>query len=102
MKKTLLITLQLLFLCQFAFAQDFITTWVPSIFGTGEQIRFDAITAGSVAYTWQTTDPTSPVTGSGTFTTGLVLISGIPTGETVKLSIQPQNFRRFKNNASSD
>ncbi len=91
MKKTLLITLQFLFFCQVALAQDFKTTWLTYV----GSISFGVTTTGPVSYTWQTLAPATPASGSGTFTGPNVTISGLPNVVEIQLSIQPQNFSRF-------
>ncbi|RYM32323.1 BspA family leucine-rich repeat surface protein [Brumimicrobium glaciale] len=100
--KTALLTLQFLFLFQVAKAQDFITTWEVRNTST---IKFDAVTTGTVSYTWQTVPPSAPATGSGTFIGSTVTLTGFPTGTflnptSVKLSIQPTNFESCKLNPS--
>lgn len=94
MKKNLLITLQFLFSCQVALAQDFKTTWLTYV----GNINFGVTTTGPVTYTWQTILPAAPASGSGTFTGPNVTISGLPNGVEIQLLIQPQNFSRFISN----
>ena len=83
---------------------DFITQWTfPS---ATTQIRFNALTeGGAVNYTW-TASP-SGNSGVGTFTrvtAGAVTLSGlnIVAGDTVVLSMAPQNLRRFYINSGAD
>jgi surface protein len=95
MTKTLFIALNLFFISHFAAAQDFITTWNMQYFTPITVISFQAVTTGPVDYTWQTLSPAAPLSGSGTFTSGTVSITGLPGGGLIRLSIQPQNFRRF-------
>ncbi len=87
--------IQFLLLCQLSFAQDFITKWIT--FNGATQISFNAVTTGTVSYTWQTVPPASPASGSGSFTGPNVNIGGFPSGVEVRLSIQPQNFKRISN-----
>ncbi|MFY8188696.1 MAG: BspA family leucine-rich repeat surface protein [Flavobacterium sp.] len=42
--------------------------------------------------------PAAPASGSGTFTSGNVVISGLPTQVSIQLSIAPQNFKRIRTN----
>ncbi|RAR47456.1 BspA family leucine-rich repeat surface protein [Flavobacterium lacus] len=94
MKNKITLTSLLLFLCLNAFAkQPFITTW-GSIFG-GTLISFEAVTTGPVAYSWVTLPPAAAASGSGTFEGTNVTIPGLPQGASIRLSIQPQNFKRF-------
>ncbi len=102
MKKIIFITLQLVFVCQLTVAQDFVTIWERQL-GTGAgsgNIVFNCQTAGTVSYTWQTLAPASLITGSGTFsgTSALIAIDNVPLSfppAKIRLSIQPQNLRRF-------
>ena len=92
--KTAILVLQFLLICQVAKAQDFITTWEVRNAST---ISFDAVTTGTVSYTWQTIPPTAPASGSGTFVGTNVTLTGFPIGTfqnptVVQLSIQPNNF----------
>lgn len=97
MKTKLCFVLPLLILWQISLAQNFITTWL-TFDGT---IPFNATTTGTVAYTWQTLPPATPASGSGTFTSGDVVISGLPTQVSIRLSIAPQNFKRIITNPSN-
>jgi surface protein len=104
MKKTLLFTIQFIFVCQFVVAQDFITTWDV----TYGQIEFGATTTGPVTYTWQTLPPAAPASGTGTFIGPIVTITGLPDNTppgnssgppvSIQLNIQPLNFTRFVRN----
>lgn len=93
MKIKIQLLIQFLLLCQLSFAQDFITKWIT--FNGATQVSFNAVTTGSVNYTWQTVSPATPASGSGSFTGPNVTIGGLPTGVEVSLSIQPQNFKRI-------
>lgn len=84
-----------IFLLSFAsFAQQpFITTW-KSVFGS-TNITFGTVTTGPVAYSWESLPPAAPSSGSGTFQGPNVNITGLPAGERIRLTIQPQNFKRI-------
>lgn len=84
-----------LFLSSFvAFAQQpFITTW-SSVFSS-TSISFGAVTTGPVAYSWTVLSPVNSESVSGTFEGPNVTISGLPAGSTIRLTIQPQNFKRI-------
>jgi surface protein len=98
MKKTLFLSLlfhTLLFSTIQAQNNPFITRWNLSKIGSGSiQISFDATTSGTVNYTWQEVG-SAGATGSGTFTGGIVTITGLPSGAIIDLSIQPTNFSAF-------
>ena len=85
------------FLAKFLPIDAFVTRWAFPAATT--QIRFTALTAGgAVNYTW-TASP-SGNSGSGSFTratAGAVTLSGlnIAANDTVTLTMQPQNLRRF-------
>jgi len=72
--------------------QPFITTWTS---GFGPTIFFGAETTGSVAYSWVSLPPAAAVSGSGTFQGSNVTIPNVPIGGRVRLTIQPQNFKRI-------
>ena len=97
MKRTLLIAMLLFAL--FSNAQAFITTW--NMLNGVTSIRFDVTTTGPVAYTWSTVPPAAPASGSGTFTGPNVTISGLPPNQDIRLTIQPENFKRFINFSSA-
>lgn len=87
-------TLTILLLSFVAFAQQpFITTWSP-VFGS-TIITFETVTTGPVAYSWVTLPPAAAASGSGTFEGPNVNIPSLPQGARIRLSIQPQNFKRF-------
>ncbi len=87
-------TLTILLLSFVAFAQQpFITTWSP-VFGS-TNITFETVTTGPVAYSWVTLPPAAAASGSGTFEGPNVNIPSLPQGARIRLSIQPQNFKRF-------
>jgi surface protein len=87
----------------FAPTNNFITRWNLATTGSGTtQITFGVTTTGTVNYTWQQVSDAG-ATGSGTFTGagGTATITGLPTGATIDLSIQPTNFRAlFMNNGT--
>ena len=92
LKFTLFIFVQLLSLMAFA-QQPFITTWA-SVFSS-TSISFGTVTTGPVVYSWVSLAPASPASGSGTFQGPNVTISGLPVDARIRLTIQPQNFKRF-------
>ena len=72
----------------------FITRWNLATAGsTPTELTFSAVTSGTVSYTWKST--TTTASGSGTFTGTTCTITGLPTGETILLSIAPTNFQSF-------
>ena len=72
----------------------FITRWNLATSGSGAtQISFGVVTSGTVNYTWQST--TTSANGAGAFSGTTCTITGLPTGETILLSIAPTNFQRF-------
>ncbi|WP_171047978.1 BspA family leucine-rich repeat surface protein [Pedobacter xixiisoli] len=76
----------------------FITTWDLSKAGNSPtQIRFNStVTGGGANYTW-TTIPAG-ASGSGTIPDGTAaasIISGLPAGAIIELSIEPNNFKTF-------
>jgi surface protein len=73
--------------------QPFISTWT-SIFST-TSISFGVETTGVVAYSWISLPPAAPASGSGTFQGPNVTIAGLPADERIRLTIQPQNFKRI-------
>ena len=80
----------------------FITRWNLSTGGsTANQIVFGVTTVGTVNYTWQQIGG-SGATGSGTFTNGTAVITGLPSGATIDLSILPTNFRAISINNGAD
>lgn len=94
MKNKFTVTAILLMLSFNIFAQQpFITTWNP-VFGS-ISINFGTVTTGPVAYSWVTLPPSAAASGSGTFEGPNVSIPGLPQGASIRLSIQPQNFKRF-------
>lgn len=73
--------------------QPFITTW-QSVFSS-TSISFGTVTTGPVAYSWVSLPPAAPSSGSGTFQGPTVTISGLPADARIRLTIQPQNFKRI-------
>jgi surface protein len=92
LKFILIICSSLLSLVAFS-QQPFITTW-QSVFGT-TNITFGTVTTGPVTYSWETLPPALPASGSGTFVGPNVSIIGLPNAERIRLTIQPQNFKRI-------
>jgi surface protein len=81
---------------------NFITRWNLATAGSGStQISFGVSTTGIVNYTWQQVDGAG-ATGSGSFSGSTATITGLPTGATIDLSIQPTNFRAFAINDGTD
>ncbi|ACT91771.1 BspA family leucine-rich repeat surface protein [Dyadobacter fermentans] len=73
---------------------NFITQWDLSKTGSGDaQISFGVITSGPVGYTWTEISSGTPATGSGTFDNGTAIITGLPAGAMIKVSINPANFQ---------
>jgi surface protein len=94
MKLKYILTTCLLFTGLVAFAQQpFITTWT-SVFSS-TSISFGAVTTGTVAYSWETLPPAAAASGSGTFTGPNVTITGLPADIRIRLTIQPENFKRI-------
>lgn len=94
MKSKITLTVFLFLLSFASFAQQpFITTW-QSIFDS-TFITFGTVTTGPVEYSWETLPPAAPASGSGTFEGPNVTISGLPAFDRIRLTIQPQNFKRI-------
>ncbi len=75
-------------------ADDFVTVWNLSNSGTGpNQIKFSIQSDGEVTYTWATIPLGN--SGSGVLVNGVNTISGLPTGATIELRIQPINLNSF-------
>ena len=80
----------------------FITRWNLATTGSAiNQISFGVTTTGAVNYTWQQVGGAG-ATGSGTFTGSTATITGLPTGATIDLSIEPTNFRAISINYGID
>jgi surface protein len=80
----------------------FITRWNLATAGSGPtQLTFGVTTTGTVNYTWQEVGGAG-ATGSGTFTGSTATITGLPSGATIELSIDPTNFRTFTMNNGTD
>ena len=79
--------------------QPFITTWA-NVNNVGS-IGFTATTTGSVAYSWTSVTPNTAQSGSGTFISGNVIIPIGTQINTIRLTIQPENFKRILVNPSS-
>jgi surface protein len=81
---------------------NFITRWNLATAGSGAtQISFGVTTTGTVNYTWQQVGGAG-ATGSGSFSGSTATITGLPSGATIDLSIQPANFRAFNTILSTD
>jgi trimeric autotransporter adhesin len=75
-------------------ADDFVTVWNLSNLGTGpNQIKFSIQSDREVSYTWATIPSSN--SGAGVLTNGVNTISGLPTGATIELRIQPINLNSF-------
>ena len=105
MKNNVLLFVGLVLLSFQMYAQgEFITRWNLANSGSGpNQITFNATVAtGGANFTWETIP--AGTSGSGTLAAGTSLrtISGIPTGATIRLNIEPQNLQRFFINSGGD
>jgi surface protein len=81
---------------------NFITRWNLATAGSSPtQISFGVTTTGAVNYTWQQVGGAG-ATGSGSFSGSIATITGLPTGATIDLSIEPTNFRAFTINNGTD
>ncbi len=81
---------------------NFITRWNLATAGSGAtQLNFGVTTTGTVNYTWQQVGGAG-ATGSGSFSGGAATITGLPSGATIDLSIEPTNFRAFTINDGTD
>ncbi len=89
-------TILLALACQLTLAQsNFITRWNLSTTGSGAtRLSFGVATSGPVSYTWTEVSP-GTATGSGVFNGSPAIITGLPAGATIDLSISPANFQRF-------
>lgn len=92
MKKLFYLLLALSLTTQ-AFAQnEFITRWNLANVGSGlTQLYFVINSTGPVSYSWTEVSPGS-ASGSGTFTGPISIITGLPAGATIDVSISPTNF----------
>jgi trimeric autotransporter adhesin len=80
---------------------SFITRWNLATAGSGtNQLSFNVVTGGTVHYDWQEISP-GTASGSGTFNTGTLTITGLPTGANIRLRIYPNNFQRIVINGTS-
>jgi surface protein len=84
---------------------QFISRWDLSKSGsadvTGEaQLSLGVLTSGIVNYTWVSVP--AGANGSGVFTGTTATITGLPSGATIDLSINPTNFQRIKMNYGLD
>jgi surface protein len=76
---------------------DFVTKWNLATTGSGaNQLSFTTTNNGTVNYSWTELSPgTSTGTGTLSISGTTATISGLPTGATIRLRIQPTNFKRF-------
>ncbi|CAG4999576.1 hypothetical protein DYBT9275_02256 [Dyadobacter sp. CECT 9275] len=86
---------------------EFITTWdlTKTGSGTNDQITFGvalASSGGSVSYSWETVPAGSSGSGTITALSTTVTITGLPVNSTIRLSIDPQNFRAIKIDQGTD
>jgi trimeric autotransporter adhesin len=70
----------------------FITRWNLASPNT-TTLSFGTATSGTVAYNWESIP--SGFSGSGTFTGNTLNITGLPSGATIRLEINPTNFQRI-------
>jgi hypothetical protein len=88
--KFILCSLLTLLTCSKLRAADFVTIWDLSKTGNSHSsIKVYPSVTGVVNYTWETI-PTG-TTGSGSFSTQYVTITGIPYNATIRLKIAPTN-----------
>ena len=81
---------------------NFVTRWNLATAGSGpNQISFGVTTTGTVNYNWQQVGGAG-ATGSGSFSGSTATITGLPSGATIDLSIQPSNFRAISINYGDD
>lgn len=74
---------------------SFVTIWDSSKGGTTyTSISFHAATSTTVNYKWEEIGG-SGGNGSGTFSTGAVSITGLPSKSKIKLFIEPAGLQRF-------
>lgn len=74
---------------------SFVTIWDSSKGGTAyTSISFHAATSTTVNYKWEEIGG-SGGNGSGTFSTGAVSITGLPSKSKIKLFIEPAGLQRF-------
>jgi surface protein len=76
---------------------DFVTKWNLATSGSGaNQLSFTTTNNGTVNYSWTELSPGTS-TGNGVLSISgtTATISGLPTGATIRLRIQPTNFKRF-------
>jgi len=81
---------------------SFITVWDLGVSGSGAtQLTFGVATSGTVGYQWEEVSPGS-ATGSGTFSGSTLTITGLPSGATIRLKINPTNFNTIIINSGTD
>src|SRR5690606_11904656 len=85
-----------------ASTQNFIIQWNIATAGSGAtQLSFGTATSGVVNYTWQEISPGS-ASGSGSWNGSTLTITGLPTGATIRLQIEPTNFQRINVSSGLD
>jgi surface protein len=91
--KNLFYLLLALLLTTRAFAQnEFITRWNLANTGSGNEQLFLVINStGPVSYTWTEVSPGS-ASGSGTLLSTINILTSLPAGATIDISISPTNF----------
>jgi hypothetical protein len=92
LKYTLIAYLFLYSLVAFA-QQPFITTWT-SVFSS-TSISFGTVITDAVAYSWETLPPAAALSGSVTFVGPTGTIIGLPADARIRLTIQPESFKRI-------
>lgn len=86
----------------FTHAQNFITQWNLATAGSGDtQLSIGTATSGVVNYTWQEISPAS-ASGSGSWSGSTLTITGLPSGATIRLQIEPANFQQIMINNGPD
>jgi gliding motility-associated-like protein len=76
-------------------ASPFVTVWNLATAGSGAtQLTFGTLTSGTVNYTWQEISP-GTASGSGSWSGSTLTITGLPVGATIRLQIEPTNFKSF-------
>ena len=83
-------------------SNPFITRWNLTTAGSGAtQLNFGIETTGTVNYFWQEVGG-GGASGLGTISGNIATITGLPSGATIELSIDPANFKRININNSAD
>lgn len=83
-------------------AQNFITRWNLATSGSHpSSLSLNTVTLGTVNYNWQELPPGS-ATGSGSWSGGGLIITGLPSGSIIRLQIEPNNFKKINFGVGSD